>query len=117
MSKVLVTGANGYIGTCVVAELQKRGCQVVACDVAFTNLPGNVDKLAADIFDPDVDIYDLAGQPDCLIHLAWRNGFQHNADTHLQDEYCCPIMLQVPSLTRTRLCSCGQAYCIHPTES
>lgn len=85
MSKVLVTGANGYIGTCVVAELQKRGCEVVACDVAFTNLPGNVDKLAADIFDPDVDIYNLAGQPDCLIHLAWRNGFQHNADTHLQD--------------------------------
>lgn len=85
MSNVLVTGANGYIGTCVVAELQKRGYQVVACDVAFTNLPSNVDKLAANIFDPDADIYDLAGQPDCLIHLAWRNGFQHNADTHLQD--------------------------------
>jgi len=83
--RVLVTGANGYIGTCVVAELQKQGYEAVACDVAFTNLPGNVDKLAANIFDPDVDIYNLAGQPDCLIHLASRNGFQHNADTHLQD--------------------------------
>lgn len=85
MSKVLVTGANGYIGTCVVAELQKRGCKVVACDVDFSNLPENVEKLAVNIFDPELDVYNLAGQPDCLIHLAWRNGFQHNADTHLQD--------------------------------
>ena len=83
--RVLVTGANGYIGTCVIAELQKRGYEAVACDVDFSNLPDNVDKLAVNIFDPDVDIYNLAGQPDCLIHLAWRNGFLHNADTHLQD--------------------------------
>ena len=85
MSNVLVTGANGYIGTCVVAQLQKRGYNVVACDVDFSNLPDNVEKLAVNIFDPQLDIYNLAGQPDCLIHLAWRNGFQHNADTHLQD--------------------------------
>ena len=57
MSKVLVTGANGYIGTCVVAELLQRGYEAVACDVAFTNLPDAVEKLAANIFDPDVDIY------------------------------------------------------------
>ena len=85
MSNVLVTGANGYIGTCVVAQLQKRGYNVIACDMDFSNLPDNVEKLAVNIFDPQLDIYNLAGQPDCLIHLAWRNGFQHNADTHLQD--------------------------------
>ena len=85
MSNVLVTGANGYIGTCVVAQLQKRGYNVVACDMDFSNLPDNVEKLAVNIFDPELDIYSLAGQPDCLIHLAWRNGFQHNADSHLQD--------------------------------
>lgn len=85
MSNVLVTGANGYIGSCVVAELQKRGYKVVACDMDFSNLPDNVEKLTVNIFDPEVDVYNLAGQPDCLIHLAWRNGFQHNADTHLQD--------------------------------
>lgn len=83
--RVLVTGANGYIGTYVVQELIKKGYDAVACDVCFHNLPDTVERLEADIFDPAADIYEKAGKPDCLIHLAWRNGFQHNADTHLGD--------------------------------
>lgn len=83
--RVLVTGANGYIGTHVVNELLKKGCEVVACDVNFSNLPQEVEKLSEDIFSPDKDIFSLAGKPDCLIHLAWRNGFRHNAETHMQD--------------------------------
>ncbi len=83
--RVLVTGANGYIGTCVVQELLNRGYEAVACDMNFSNLPDSVERLEANIFDPDADIYTLAGEPECLIHLAWRNGFQHNADTHLAD--------------------------------
>ena len=27
----------------------------------------------------------MSGKPDNLIHLAWRNGFQHNAQTHIAD--------------------------------
>ena len=83
--RVLVTGANGYIGTCVINELIRRGCEPVACDVNFNNLPDTVERLEVNIFDPAVNVYELAGKPDCVIHLAWRNGFQHNADTHLGD--------------------------------
>lgn len=83
--RVLVTGANGYIGTCVIRELLNKGYEAVACDVRFDNLPETVERLEVNIFDPEAKVYELAGKPDCLIHLAWRNGFQHNADTHLGD--------------------------------
>lgn len=83
--RVLVTGANGYIGSHVVQELLDRGFAVVACDVRTEHIPQGAELLTADIFDPDCDVYALAGKPDRLIHLAWRNGFQHNADTHMQD--------------------------------
>lgn len=83
--RILVTGANGYIGTHVVQELLNRGYETVACDLRFDRVPEAAEHLNVNIFDPEVDVYELAGRPDCLIHLAWRNGFQHNADTHMND--------------------------------
>lgn len=37
------------------------------------------------IFDNDPDIFNKVGQPDLCVHLAWRNGFVHNAPTHMGD--------------------------------
>ena len=37
------------------------------------------------IFDDCPDIYAEFGKPDICIHLAWRNGFVHNAATHMED--------------------------------
>ena len=45
--------------TGMVPEL-KECSFVVACDVDFSNLPDTVEKLAVNIFDPNVDIYNLA---------------------------------------------------------
>lgn len=82
---ILVTGANGYIGAHVVRAAINAGHKVIACDVRFDNIPEDAIKLKANIFDAEANIYELADKPDVLIHLAWRNGFQHNAESHLGD--------------------------------
>jgi dTDP-6-deoxy-L-talose 4-dehydrogenase (NAD+) len=84
-NRVLITGANGYIGSHVVAEFLRRGFQVVANDIVFDHVPEGAEKLVGNVFDPEFDLYELSGKPDYLVHLVWRNGFQHNAPTHLQD--------------------------------
>lgn len=83
--RYLVTGANGYIGRYVVNELLKLNMSVVALDVNFDGVPSKAQRLSVDISDSSIDVFELAGRPDGVIHLAWRNGFKHNADTHLKD--------------------------------
>ena len=83
--RILVTGAGGYIGTHVVKELLSRGIEVVACDIALSDVDNGAILLKADIFSDENDIYELAGRPDALIHLAWKNGFRHNLFTHIED--------------------------------
>lgn len=83
--RVLVTGANGYIGRHVVNALLEKDCEVLASDFAFDGLDEKVVKIDVPIFNKDKDIYSKLGKPDVCIHMAWRNGFVHNADSHIQD--------------------------------
>lgn len=83
--RVLVTGANGYIGRHVVSALLDMGHEVLAADFAFDGVDERATQITAPIFSGDADIYEQMGKPDSCIHMAWRNGFVHNADTHLMD--------------------------------
>lgn len=85
MKKVLVTGANGYLGSHVVKFLQQQNVNVLCVDVNNTNLPSNANFLNKNIFEENTDIFKELGSPDALIHLAWRRGFVHNAPEHMSD--------------------------------
>lgn len=85
--KVLVTGANGYIGSNVVKELLDKGHQVVACDLYSNNIDKRAEIKDVNLFelDEEIDVFKLLGEPDACIHLAWRDGFKHNSDLHMLD--------------------------------
>ncbi len=87
MRKILVTGANGYIGRYIVKKLLDSGYDVDACDIRFDEVDERANKIYTPIFTGDDDIYNKLGRPDICIHLAWKNGFVHNAETHIEDLY------------------------------
>ncbi|HFR3844582.1 TPA: NAD-dependent epimerase/dehydratase family protein, partial [Streptococcus suis] len=80
--KVLVTGANGFLGLGIVEELLDRGCQVVATDMNLALCDNRAEKIECDLFSVS-DPFEYFGKPDILLHLAWKDGFVHNADSHI----------------------------------
>ena len=82
--KILVTGANGYLGRGIVNALLERGQEVVATDFNLSDVSENAMKISGDIFEIE-NPYEYFGQPDILLHLAWRDGFIHNSHAHFED--------------------------------
>lgn len=85
MSKVLVTGAGGYIGRHVVKHLLDMGCEVTASDLSFKGIDERATFCKTPIFNGQEDIYERLGRPDFCIHMAWRDGFVHNSSAHMGD--------------------------------
>lgn len=82
--KVLVTGANGYMGTGIVKQLLDDGIEVIATDFKLDKVDNRAVKIEEDIFQDD-NPFDNLGKPDVLLHLAWRDGFKHNSINHIND--------------------------------
>lgn len=81
--RVLITGANGYIGRHVVEAFIDKGYSVIAADLQCTDVNFKAERYTAPIFSGSKNIYDETGCPDLCIHLAWQDGFVHNAPSHM----------------------------------
>ena len=79
---VLITGANGFIGSHLVTELLDRGHSVTAVDLDNKNIDSRAVFKNDDLFSVDFTKQNL---PDAVIHLAWRDGFNHYAFSHIDN--------------------------------
>lgn len=82
--KILVTGANGYLGRGIVKAILDKGIEVVAADFAINLVDERATREECNLFEVE-DPYHKFGEPDVLLHLAWRDGFVHYSDAHIAD--------------------------------
>lgn len=82
--KVLVTGANGYLGRGVVKTLCDFGATVIATDFSVDGLDERAQKIAGNLFEVR-NPYEFFDKPDVVLHMAWRDGFVHNSSAHIED--------------------------------
>lgn len=82
--KILVTGANGYLGQGIVKKLIENDIQVVAVGNSTNKVHCRAERVDCDIFSVD-DPYNFFGCPDGALHLAWSDGFVHNSSSHINN--------------------------------
>lgn len=85
LNRVLITGAAGYMGHHVARAFLDAGYEVSVNDLNYKGVDERAKRQEADIFSGEKDIYRRMGEPDVLVHLAWRDGFVHNSDAHMSD--------------------------------
>lgn len=83
--KIVITGANGYIGSHVVKALLDENHEVIAIDLRFDKVDNRAIKFVSNIFDKDENFFEKWGNPDALIHLAWQDVPVHNSTSHIDN--------------------------------
>jgi nucleoside-diphosphate-sugar epimerase len=87
--KIAVTGASGFVGRHVLAELARRGLTATVLLRPASPVPDWVKPHRAvqmDIAGAPADSFEQAGRPDVLIHLAWGGLPNYKSLHHFEQE-------------------------------
>ena len=69
--KILVTGANGYIGRHVVKALLDKGVDVIACDIVCNDVDERAERKTLNLFELTEDnIYEQHGYPNVCNNIT-----------------------------------------------
>lgn len=82
--KILITGANGYLGRGIVKKVLDTGHEVIATDMCTDGIDDRAHKVACNLFEIENPVV-FFEKPDIVLHLAWRDGFVHYSDAHIED--------------------------------
>ena len=114
MKSVIVTGANGFIGSTLIKKLLKNNIRVLAIDLAFSNLTllddKNLTKVESNITDLKAIVNSLEYQDfDVFYHFAWRgvNG-PEKADPDIQIQN---IQIAINAAKLAKMLSCKRFLC------
>ena len=88
--KILVTGATGFVGQHVVRWLVNHGYTVTATGTSAEKAKAfdwfdKVTFIPCDYFAEDRNYYEFFGEPDFLIHLAWKGLPNYMMRFHMEE--------------------------------
>ena len=88
--KILVTGATGFVGQHVVRWLVNHGYNVTATGTSTEKAKAfdwfdKVTFIPCDYFAEDRNYYEFFGEPDLLIHLAWKGLPNYMVRFHMEE--------------------------------
>jgi nucleoside-diphosphate-sugar epimerase len=86
--KIALTGATGFVGRHVVAELESRGLQATLLTRASPPhaIASRHTIVRLDLLDVPQDAYEAAGRPHVLMHLAWGGLPAYRSRHHYEQE-------------------------------